>query len=186
MTPLLVGRVFTWNERRYDRDYNQALFLSLLTEEWQEWMEASADVDLLDALIDIQFVALGGVWKLNVVDEVDMQLAQEAAYVIVDKIIELDDFQPAYAIMNYIASIQNGTISPLVGAIVIQLLAECQVKLMGLTHAQAERAFEVVCDSNDSKTIKKTASDVKANVDKGNFFIAPEPRLQGILDERLV
>jgi hypothetical protein len=53
---------------------------------------------------------------------------------------------------------------------------------MGLTQLQCEYAMNIVCDSNDTKPAKKTASDVKANVDKGNRFVAPEPRLQKLLD----
>mgnify|MGYP000241536307 CR=1 FL=1 len=55
---------------------------------------------------------------------------------------------------------------------------------MGLTTKQIADAIHVVCDSNDSKTATKTASHIKANIDKGAGFIAPEPRLQEILDDR--
>ncbi len=55
---------------------------------------------------------------------------------------------------------------------------------MGLTSDQIRRSIEVVCMSNNSKQIQKTPSNVKANLNKGSGFIAPEPYLQEILNER--
>jgi len=55
---------------------------------------------------------------------------------------------------------------------------------MGLDADQIRAAIHVVCDANDSKTQIKTASHIKANIDKGPDFTAPEPQLQEILDGR--
>lgn len=54
-----------------------------------------------------------------------------------------------------------------------------------LNAAQIEAAILIVCDANDTKTAVKTASHIKASIDKGVGFIAPETRLQEVLDERV-
>ena len=55
---------------------------------------------------------------------------------------------------------------------------------LGLNAEQIEKAITIVCDANDTKTAVKTASHIKASIDKGAGFIAPETRLQEVLDER--
>jgi predicted HAD superfamily Cof-like phosphohydrolase len=113
----VINRITYWNSLRYKQEYDNRLTYKLLDEEVEELHQAKTDVDKLDALVDILYVAVGGMWKL------------------------------------------------------------------GLSPEQIEAAINVVCDSNDSKTAKATASHIKANIDKGEGFIRPEPRLQEILDE---
>ena len=55
---------------------------------------------------------------------------------------------------------------------------------LGLSSTQIEAAILVVCDANDTKTAVKTASHIKASIEKGAGFIAPETRLQEVLDAR--
>jgi hypothetical protein len=179
MKPELMQRVFKWNERRYDRVFDLALTSSLLHEEWEEWMEADKDVDLLDAMLDVMYVAIGGIWKLNTEDT--QQQEMDAAYT-VNEILSIRSLQPGYCIVSYIADTELDTVYKL---LVIAMLAEAQARMMGLSEEAVHNAFEVVCDSNDSKAVKKTASNVKANIDKGSYFIPPEPRLQEILNARL-
>ena len=111
-------RIADWNAARYDQDYSPNLQVALLAEEVGELASAKTDVDKLDALVDIIYIATGGMWKL------------------------------------------------------------------GLSPEQINAAIHVVCDSNDTKPAKKTPAHVKANIDKGNSFVRPEPRLQEILDGR--
>jgi len=54
---------------------------------------------------------------------------------------------------------------------------------MGLSPGSIHDAIHAVCDANDTKSVTKTHSAVKANVDKGPRFIPPEADLQEILDE---
>lgn len=56
---------------------------------------------------------------------------------------------------------------------------------LGLNEQQIKKALLIVCDSNDSKSISplKTASHLKANIDKGKHFVPPEKRLQELLNE---
>jgi len=184
MTPELAVRPFVWNERRYERVFNLPLAVNLLTEEWTEWLEANERVDMLDGLMDVQFVALGAVWKLNMTAE-QMTKAQDDAMPIVYGVLDVRGLQPGFTIMSFIADLTYGANDTAVNLFAIQMLCEVQAKMMGLTQEQVDRAFEVVCDANDSKTIAKTDPSVKANIDKGEFFVAPEARLQEILNERL-
>jgi hypothetical protein len=43
-------------------------------------------------------------------------------------------------------------------------------------------ALNIVCDANDSKTAKMTPPGIKANINKGDKFVAPEARLQNLLN----
>ena len=116
---IVVRRIVNWNFARYEQEFNHALTNSLLTEEVSELLQAKEEVDILDALVDIAYVAIGAMWK------------------------------------------------------------------MGLSPGGIHDALLAVCDSNDSKTTVKTASYIKANIDKGKDFVPPEVRLQEILDDRL-
>lgn len=175
----LIQRTFNWNAKRYDRVFNLPLTTNLLFEEWEEWLNAEKDVDLCDAMIDTAFVAYGAIWKTNDVPN------YEQAEGLVNSIIEISGMIPGYVIPCYILAMkENNGITIATKLLVIAMLCACQLSLMGLTDDEIARCYEVVCDSNDSKTIVKTASDVKANINKGEFFIPPEPRLQEILDGR--
>jgi len=55
---------------------------------------------------------------------------------------------------------------------------------MGLSPEQIREALQTVCDSNDSKDAKMNDPAVKANMDKGENYVAPEPKLQEILNAR--
>ena len=117
----MINRICKWNAARYAQEDAPDLLVNLLEEELDEYGVAYVDnveVDQLDALVDIIYIAIGGMWK------------------------------------------------------------------MGLSAEQIEAAIHIVCDSNDSKSAKKTPSHIKANIDKGAEFIPPEPRLQEILDAR--
>jgi len=69
----------------------------------------------------------------------------------------------------------------LVDTIYVALGAMWKLKLNA---EQIEAAILIVCDANDTKTATKTASNIKASIDKGEGFIAPETRLQEVLNAR--
>lgn len=118
--PLCTGfikRIIDWNKARYAQEFNHELAYNLLHEELGEFLVASEDVDRLDALIDIVYVAIGAIWKL------------------------------------------------------------------GLDEQQIRTAIHIVCSSNESKSVAKTASHIKANgTDKGPNYFKPEPFLQEVLN----
>ena len=177
-------RVCEWNAARYERDFNEELTLSLLHEEFTEWLEAPTAVDELDALCDIVYVTMGAIWKLNCIDY-DQDAAQHQANVVVQKQINNNELKPALFIATYLTVMKYDKEYPYLNSLYLILTsALCQMTGFGLTNEQCIEALSIVCDSNDSKSVTKTASDVKANLDKGVTFIAPEPRLQALLEER--
>lgn len=173
-------RVANWNAKRYDQVYNAQLSYDLLREELLEWYEAKTPVDKLDAVLDIKFVALGIVWKAdlkNEVFELIHKLLEDKLYVDFDNPVTLiSTVADRMFYMNDDALAWN--LAQIIYITHLQLFSE------GFDLDEIFAAFDVVCDSNDSKSITKTASDVKANAgNKGPLFICPEPRLQLILDK---
>jgi predicted HAD superfamily Cof-like phosphohydrolase len=62
-----VKRICKWNEERGNSkgNFNTSLELALLTEELNEFTRSDKEVDKLDALVDIIFVAIGSMHKLG-------------------------------------------------------------------------------------------------------------------------
>ena len=67
------------------------------------------------------------------------------------------------------------------------IIASCisQMLGIGLSPEQCIETMDGICTSNESKSIKKTASNVKANDgDKGAYYVPPTAGLTKILEER--
>lgn len=181
-------RVISWNEKRYPQEYSHQLTLALLREEYREWLEALSEVDKLDALCDLLYVSLGAIWKFNGTQEQNEE-GESRAHSLAHQLVELtNEPNQAYFVGYQIDVLEFEKDYPvLVGLHLIIKFSLLQMLAMGLSYDQCIEAMLVVCDSNDSKSIKKTDPNVKANAgDKGAFFVAPEPRLQQILDKREV
>ncbi len=182
---VVFDRVVTWNSLRYAREYNHKLSVNLLREELQEYFDAGPDVDRLDALCDIVYVALGIIWKLDVPDEVlvvNEVKAHNAACGILDSTDEFGPIEFAAALLSRFTTAPD-TPSRINDIQMLITLCFAQAGYNGLSSDLFAEALLVVCDSNDSKSIKKTDSHVKANAgDKGAYFVPPEPRLQAIID----
>lgn len=185
----IYQRVVNWNSKRYDRVYNHQLTLNLLREEHKEWLDSNTDVDHLDALCDIIYVAFGALWKLDI-DQETMDAAFESAFENVfectDMLLQNYEPHPAYLIATVLDVLEYEDDYPIAdGLAMIAVLAQTEVYGMGLTPEQCNQALLIVCDSNDSKSIMKVAADVKANAgNKGPYFVPPEPRLEKLLAER--
>lgn len=54
---------------------------------------------------------------------------------------------------------------------------------MGFNSEQIYSAIAIVCRSNNTKSITKTKSDIKANINKGNYFIPPTDAIEELLKE---
>ena len=156
----IFNRVADWNEARYPREYDHTLTRALLDEELQELNDAKTPVDKLDALCDITYVAYGALWKLGV-SNLTIGRHKTLAFQIYG-LKETGYEQQLHAVAN--AAIE------MMGA-----------NFLGFSEAKILKALCIVCDSNDSKTAKMTDPTVKANIDKGAKFIAPEPRLKRLL-----
>lgn len=182
----IFNRVSKWNSQRYDRTFNLDLTCRLLKEEYTEYLESDQEVHQLDGLCDTIYVALGGLWKLDLRDEVMNADAQEATEM-VKALIGANVVMPAFFIPTFIDAVYTDADFPESLAMhCIINLALIQMQAMGLTLEQCYEALNVVCDSNDSKSIPQDKVDptVKANQDKGAYFTPPEPRLETILNAR--
>lgn len=175
-------RVVAWNAARYEREYDHDLSVSLIQEELCEFFDAQTLVDSVDALCDTIYVALGILWKLNLPSEVVTDSANVASEQ-VTKMLNTDTLAPAMFAYGALLQYRYDSEYPVaIAANTIICLCVNQLRMMGLSMADVETALLIVCDSNDSKSVKKTASNVKANDgDKGTGFVPPEPRLQALL-----
>lgn len=181
------NRVAKWNSARYNRELNVMLQHKLAHEEYTETVNAPNDVERLDGHIDQIYVAMGGLWKMNI-DHANTQYVLETSEHMCN--IMTADLS-YYEIMDVIAT-HVEAITCTTGPRLALLFANiCNfnylaLECLGYTREEANKAAEIVCDSNDSKSVKKVATDVKANDgDKGAFFIDPTPRLQVLVDAML-
>lgn len=181
----VVARCIAWNMQRYNREYNQELAVRLLIEEVDELFAADQFVDVLDAVGDIAFVAIGVMWKAGVPQQVIEQffyrhdlasLSSHGAYNLVGNIcsVYLNNANEEVADLCY-AGVHLAAYSCMV------------VALSAIRGTGMQRHFydvvAAVCDSNDTKAVReKVAPNVKANVDKGAGFVPPTARLQQIRD----
>lgn len=173
-------RVSRWNGARYDREYNHELSCALMKEEHSEWLAATELVDQLDALCDQIYVAMGVLWKINIDEESNHENFSLASDDL-DNLIKANVFMPGYAIAAVLAHMEFDNEYPV--AYAAHMVINCclsEMGRMGLSHENMESALMIVCDSNDTKPVKKFTSDTKAT--KGLEFIKPEPRLQALLD----
>ena len=165
----ICTRVAAWNNARYEQVYNAELAANLLCEEAKELLDALAvndQVEFLDGVADVMFVAVGCVWKQN-------------GRIELDKLVE---FNPEQDVMEVFGSLIEKTRMPTIYE--INNACVCLLHSNGYTAEDYFEALLAVCDSNDTKAIKKTASNVKANVDKGAYFVPPTEALKRIVARR--
>ena len=186
MTDINLGhafeRVANWNSKRYERKYDHKLSVALLEEELQEYFDANTLVDQLDAMCDVVYVAMGILWKIDVDNETLEYNAMESHRQMAD-MLKTNTFEPVYFAYAVLQQYKYDNDYPVALAAQMMItLCMTQMNAMGLSTLDSMEALLVVCDSNDSKSIKKTAAHLKANDgDKGVYFVAPEPRLKAIL-----
>lgn len=183
----LYGRVATWNAARYEREFNLKLLVSLLTEEFNETQQATKRVEKLDGHCDQIYVALGGLWKLNLTDELLEQAFGEAGVVVngasASRLLTKEHLMTGIQANINSLSDYNLPQSTMLKATILATI--CLLNVYAIERdfdVSAYDAMIIVCDANDSKVPQKVASDVKANIDKGSSFVPPEARLQALLD----
>lgn len=184
MSHFLV-RVAEWNSKRYDQVYDRNLALALVKEELQEYYDATNDTDRLDALGDIAFVCAGVLWKLQpFVGDYDT-LFRTGWETTLDVLAVF----PLRSITLVEAYVKHATLDNPEDAVMVYagilVTAMFQLQELGLTIGQAERVVLAICDSNDTKSIPRKVVDpaIKANIDKGPYFVPPTVALDRILAE---
>lgn len=180
----IFNRVADWNSKRYDQVYDKDLAISLLREEYEEWLLAGAPVDKLDAICDITYVAFGVLWKHKIPYEIIGQNLTQTLTVL-SGMLDYGEFvtPPVLLSGSALDALEYDYASVLAACTDIIAVCTMQALYMGLTEEQWFEALNIVCDANDSKSIKKVAANVKANAgDKGPYFVSPETKLQALLD----
>lgn len=185
----LISRVASWNNARYDRVYNSELLCKLLLEELNETLSAASEgdtVEMLDGLCDVSFVALGGIWKAGL-DGQDLGFAYNKAIefcrTLQDGVQVIGPSATITACINQLQDKESDMYDVTTLCFCIMLMSFMQAaQWWGMDLDVYTRAMHVVCDSNDSKSVKKVAADVKANSnDKGNNFVPPTAGLTELL-----
>lgn len=183
----LYTKASRWNEARYDRVLVRELQLELWREEFfDELLLAKTEVDKLDALCDLSFLAAGCLWKMDLSNE-HLNLGSAHALSLVGQLLDLDEMHPEMLIATSWATAVADEDYPL-DITAHFILVACRVAMldMGLDDDQCDEALAIVCRSNDTKQVQRVASDTKANINKGLSFIAPEPELQALLNRRRI
>lgn len=190
--------VCAWNAARYEQEFNLELANKLLTEEYRdEWLPAfrklhtqertlANEVECLDALVDITYVAMGVIWKAGC-DWDTVSLTQHRVLdAQANAMCVWPQLSPGFFIGGLIDSfnfdLELGICDTM--AMIINACTAEAMYTLGLTEEQFIEAMKVVCNSNNSKSVKRVASDVKANAgDKGPFYVSPKLGLTKILEQ---
>lgn len=72
-----IPRIVKWNSLRYDQVFDHNLATKIMAEEFVEFIKANEEVDILDALVDMIYIAIGAMWKMGL-DEWQIAAAIEA------------------------------------------------------------------------------------------------------------
>jgi len=187
MSNVNLGTIFEraskWNSVRYPRVYNHELSVNLLDEELNEYFEAESSVDQLDALCDLVFVSMGILWKTGI----DIRLLDSTSdwsNTQATALLKANVFEPIHLVASVLIKYKYVNEEYPTALAVQTIITLCMVQMsgMGLNTEESLAALLIVCNSNDSKSIKKTEPHIKANGgDKGKDFVTPEPALLDLL-----
>lgn len=182
----IVTKCVAWNETRYDQILNIQLGLNLLVEETTELFEANNPIDVLDALGDITFVAIGVLWKAGVpVEAIENLLGITESGTYLNKLGVQSWYMAHLGVLQIaLASADDEeldasflALNAIYGIVIPRLMQSGMI-------ADFYNIVDAICESNNTKVIKgKTDPSVKANIDKGATFVPPTAALQAILNK---
>jgi len=175
--------VSNWNSLRYDRVINTDLLVSMLNEELDEYYEGDSAVDKLDAICDITYVAMGGLWKLEAPEEINEAYFEQTKEMI-PNILNAGPYGPMTYIRGYIDSIKYSAEVPVAFSLHM-IIQSCFYEMLenGLSSELAYQALGAVCKSNNTKSIKKVDPSDKGYGPKGEFYVSPTAELTKILEK---
>jgi hypothetical protein len=127
---------------------------------------------------------MGILWKIDCSDDVLESNAQES-HEQASAFIQTNTLEPIYFVASIIECLDHSADYPVaLAAQMVITLCMTQMSMMGMLHHEALLSLLIVCESNDSKSVNKADSSVKANGnDKGPFYKAPEPMLADVLKQ---
>lgn len=178
-----------WNAARYEQDLDVGLAHNLLTEEVAELFTATSLVEKLDACGDIAFVAMGILWKAGVTAEELQRVV--SYYPIACENVE-DRLEQQTEAMNYLRDISQIEFSCEEEIAIAFYAITCLYQVIptflyavGLLH-EYKYIIEAICKSNNTKEVKGiVASNIKANVVKGNSYVPPTADLIAIIERNV-
>ena len=156
----IVNDICNWNAQRYDQKFCAELTDKLLAEEASELysaMQSKDEVEQVDALADIFYIAIGALWKhKNSQDEI---------------LTTLDIYLNTRDICADLNVLQ-GLLMPLTRA--AQAAGASLARLIDKYDERfALNVISAVCKSNNTKKVEKVEANVKANLDKGKNYVPP-------------
>ena len=174
----IAQKCIEWNAQRFERKYDYAINAKLLIEETSELFDAPDHVEMMDAVGDIAFVAMGLFWKIGfsvehvhaIMTELDMRTANMAQchqWTIQVEEWVFEHIDPS------IPAVHPG-LSLATHCLFITALGV--LRGAGLQH-EFYNIVDAICDSNNTKAIKKTSHTEKANINKGDTYVPPTKRL---------
>lgn len=185
-----VARICAWNGQRYEQKSNAKLTMALLCEELEELVGSSDEVEALDAIGDLIYVAVGALWKLGFTAEQIRPIFTAITWQDLQSASGLLDygFRQARYLMTALegdwayyeeAKEDSALISTLVLTVFTSIIPS--LNALGRT-TRLDEIMTAICDSNDSKAVPETKVDpsVKANSGKsgkGPNYIAPTEAL---------
>jgi hypothetical protein len=183
----ITDRVILWNKQRYEQEYNYDLAAQLLLEETSELFEAKSDIDKLDAIGDIFFVAIGVFWKLGLPNEVIQRIFHDLDLTKAT-IEETNDLcnNIEYAIMEEVSDVIGAYPGIKLACYSAFICALGTLRGMNMQHTIYD-IVHAICDSNHTKEIKgKTPSHIKANINKGKGYKPPTEALMNIYKQNKI
>jgi len=165
----ILESICEWNEARYEREHCTALTGELLNEELTETVdavEAGNSIAILDGIGDIFYVAIGALWKVGY-DATEIKMFCDDA---ADKLVPPLPIAVRWYTMTY-----DERVLPIIAISADQELCDMLGSSVG-----ALEVIRAICDSNDTKEVRKTDSTVKANLTKGDNYVSPTRALEQI------
>lgn len=174
----IVTRTIDWNAKRFKREFDYPLEQRLLAEETEELFSAKTDIERMDAVGDISFVAIGTMWKLGIDQEIIKAFFYEVDLAKLDlpHLIGWANECKGYAIDNLPTHIPTAWTGFCLAVDLAFVVGIGQLRGRGLQEYYYD-IVEAICDSNDTKAVKKTPTGEKANIDKGLTYKSPDARL---------
>jgi hypothetical protein len=184
-TATLPIRVINWNQARYNQEFNYQLAVDLLMEELHELFKAKNDVEILDAIGDICFVAIGVFWKAKVYPKTINFIWDNLCNTPnpKDLVWKCDHFNELFTTSSDYKKWNNSEKAACILALhCMYLVCANKIASMGIGLHKIADILEIICNSNDTKEIKgKTAAHIKANISKGEGYVAPTAALNNLL-----
>jgi hypothetical protein len=175
----VLASIQEWNAARYDQVYNFELTSKLLKEEYDEYITAVNNndiVDQADALADIIFVSVGALWKqgqCNISALIDSLLIKVTS----NCFLGIPDL--SYAIQAVTTSPASAMLHQVIVSAWFQLL-----KLVQMKWDVTVLIMNAICISNHTKAIAKIFNTEKYSISgKGALYQSPKSTLQTILKD---